>query len=82
MEAACTSTTPGRTLIVEVRSGKPGAADDALVTAEIACDATVTVNGLGNLPAEPIVVGLRGDPSDVPSAYALIAPMRSLPAGR
>ncbi len=52
-----------------------------MATAEISCDSTVTVNGLGNLPAEPIVIDLRGDQSHVPSAYAIIAPMPSLPAG-
>ncbi|PWK40470.1 hypothetical protein BC793_11978 [Actinoplanes xinjiangensis] len=82
MQAACTSATPGKTLSVEVRSGEPGASDEAIATAEIPCDATVTVNGLGGLPAEPIIVDLRGNQSDVLSAYAIVAPTASLPAGR
>lgn len=80
VHAACTSTTPGKTLSLEVRSGEPGAPDEAMATAEIPCDGNVTVNGLGRLPAETIVVYLRGDQSDLPSAYALIAPTPSLQA--
>jgi hypothetical protein len=82
MQAACTSATPGKTLSVEVRSGEPGTSDEAIATAEIPCDATVTVNGLGGLPAAPIIVDLRGNQSDVLSAYAIVAPTASLPAGR
>ncbi|MEU7905329.1 hypothetical protein [Actinoplanes sp. NPDC049118] len=82
VHAACTSATPGKTLSVEVRSGRPGASDDAFAAAEIPCDGTVTVNGLGNLPAEQSVVYLQGDQSDVLSAYAIIAPTSSLPEGK
>ena len=82
VQAACTSATSGKTLSVEVRSGEPGASDDPMATAEIPCDGTVTLNGLGTLPAEQIIVYLQGDQSDVPSAYAIIAPMSSLPAGK
>jgi hypothetical protein len=80
VQAACISATSGKTLSVEVRSGRPGASADPIATAEIPCDGTVTANGLGTLPAEQIVVYLQGDQSDVPSAYAIIAPMSSLPA--
>jgi hypothetical protein len=80
VQAACTSTTPGKTLSVEVRSGKPGASDDAMVTTDIPCDGKVTVNGVGDLPAEPIIADLRGNQSDVLSAYAIVAPADSLPA--
>ncbi|WP_433788760.1 hypothetical protein [Actinoplanes sp. CA-252034] len=45
---------------------------------EILCDAELTVIGLGDLPAEPIIVDLRGDQSDVLSAYAVVAPTASL----
>jgi hypothetical protein len=79
VHAACISATSGKTLSVEVRSGRPGASDDAIADVEIPCDGTVTVNGLGTLPAEQIVVYLRGDQSDVPSGYAIIAPTSSLP---
>ncbi|MBO3741832.1 hypothetical protein [Actinoplanes flavus] len=83
VHAACTSTTPGKTLSVEVRSAKPGAPADALVAFEIPCDGTLTVNGIGDhLPAEPIGVYLLGDQSDVPSAYAVVAPTPSLPEGK
>jgi hypothetical protein len=81
LHAACTSATPGKTLSAEVRSGEPGATDDAMTTIEIACDGTVAVNGLGTLPAESIVVYLQGDQSDVLSGYAVIAPAPSLPDG-
>ncbi|HWS34399.1 MAG TPA: hypothetical protein VN408_16860 [Actinoplanes sp.] len=80
IQAACTSTTSGTALSVEVRSGKPGAADVALATGTIPCDGTVTVNGVGTLPAEPILVYLHGDQSGVPSAYAILAPVSALPA--
>ncbi|MBB2946398.1 hypothetical protein FB565_006166 [Actinoplanes lutulentus] len=82
VQAACTSATSGRTLTVEVRSGRAGASDDPIATAEIPCDGTVTVNVVGTLPGEQIVVYLQGDQSDVPSAYAIIAPTSSLPAGK
>lgn len=81
VQAACTSATSGKTLPVEVRSGRPGASDDPIASVEIPCDGTVTVNDLGTLPAEQIVAYLQGDQSDVPSAYAIIAPTSSLPAG-
>ncbi|WP_229074499.1 hypothetical protein [Actinoplanes sp. DH11] len=82
VQAACTSATSGKTLSVEVRSGRPGASADPIATAEIPCDGTMTVNGLGTLPAEQIIVYLQGDQSDVTSAYAIVAPTSSLPAGR
>ncbi|WP_412743703.1 hypothetical protein [Krasilnikovia sp. MM14-A1004] len=82
VQAACTSATPGKSLSLEVRSAKPGASDDALATAEIRCDSTPTVNGIGDLPAEPIVLDLRGDQSDVPSAYAVIEPTPSPPEAK
>lgn len=82
IHAACTSTTPGKALSVELTSGEPGASDDVLAATEVACDGTVTVNGLGHLPAEPIVVHLRGDESDVLSGYAIVAPTPSLPKDR
>jgi hypothetical protein len=82
VQASCISATSGKTLSVEVRSGRSGASDDPVATAEIPCDGTVTVNDLGTLPAEQIVVYLQGDQSDIPSAYAVIAPTSSLPAGK
>ncbi len=82
MHAACTSATSGKTLSVGVRSGRPGASGEAFVTAEIPCDGTVTVNGLGTLAAEQSVVFMEGDQSDVPSGYAIITPTSSLPAGK
>ncbi|MBG0568186.1 hypothetical protein [Actinoplanes aureus] len=82
VQAACTSATSGKTLSVEVRSGRPGASAERVATAEIPCDGTVTVNDLGTLPAEQIVVYLQGDQSDILSAYAIIAPTSSLPAGK
>lgn len=82
IQAACTSATAGKTLSVEVRSGRPGASDEPIATDEIPCDGTVAVNGLGTLPAEAIVAALRGDHADVSSAYVIVAPMSSLPADK
>ncbi|WIM98381.1 hypothetical protein ACTOB_001980 [Actinoplanes oblitus] len=82
VQAACTAVTSGKTLSVEVRSGKPGASADPVATAVIPCDGTVTVNGLGTLPTEQTVVYLQGDQSDILTAYAIIAPTSSLPAGK
>lgn len=81
VEAACSSAVPGRMMSFEVRSGKPGASTDALVSAAIGCDGTPALDDVGELPAEPIVVDLRGDQPDVVSGYAVIAPVASLPAG-
>jgi hypothetical protein len=78
MQAACLSTTPGRTLSVEVRSGEPGASDQVIVAADVPCDGTVAVESLDNLPAEPITIDLQGGQSDVSSAYALITPTPAL----
>ena len=75
IQAACTSTTPGKTLSVEVRSAKPGASDAALAAVEVPCDGTPTVIGIGDHPpAEPVGIYLPGDQSDVVSAYAVVAP--------
>ena len=74
LHAACTSAAAGRTPSVELRSGRPGASDDALAAVDIPCDGAATVNGLGTLPAEPVMVGLRGAVSGVSSAYAVVAP--------
>ncbi|KUL34263.1 hypothetical protein ADL15_16655 [Actinoplanes awajinensis subsp. mycoplanecinus] len=81
MHAACTSTAPGTTLSVEVASGELDASSEALVTAGVPCDGGVTVNDIGPLPAETIAVYLRGDRSDILAAYAVIAPVSSLPKG-
>jgi hypothetical protein len=59
VHAACTSATPGEALSVDVRSAEPGASDDALVIVEIPCDGTVTVDGLGELPAEPLIAAVE-----------------------
>ncbi|MEV6597267.1 hypothetical protein AB0M36_10435 [Actinoplanes sp. NPDC051346] len=76
LRAACTSPTPGKTLAFKVVSAKVGAPDTPLVSGTVPCDGTVTANGIGTLPAEPIMVDLEGDHTDVTSAYALITPMR------
>ncbi|MCW2139943.1 hypothetical protein BXY51_004507 [Actinoplanes cyaneus] len=78
VHAACSSATPGKMLSIEVQSGAPGSSGNVLATVEIACDATPTANWIGTLPAELFAVYLRGDPSDVSSAYALVAPAESL----
>jgi len=74
VRAACAAATPGTTISYEVRSGKVGAPDDALASGGVTCDGQVMVNGVGHLPAEAIVVYLRGVQADVASAYAVIAP--------
>ncbi|BEL04498.1 hypothetical protein Q0Z83_026890 [Actinoplanes sichuanensis] len=78
VHAACLSTTPGKVLSVEVRSGKPGASDQVLAAADVPCDGTVAVDSLSNLPAEPLIIDLQGGQADVSSAYALVAPTPAL----
>ncbi|GIF06841.1 hypothetical protein [Actinoplanes siamensis] len=81
LHAACTSTTPGRTLSVEIRSAEPGASGDAVVTTGLPCDGQPIVDGIGALPAGVIAVYLHGDQSDVLSAYAVVAPAPASPEG-
>jgi hypothetical protein len=79
LHAACTSSAPGRTLSVEVRSGEPGASGEATTAVDVSCDGAVTVVALAELPAASFAVYTRGDHSGVLSGYAVLAPVPSLP---
>ena len=73
VHASCTAAAPGRTLIYEVHSGTAGSAENAVSGGDIPCDGQVSVTGVGELPAGPIVISLQGDQTGVTSAYAIVA---------
>ena len=70
LHAACTATVPGRTLTFQVlRDG-----DTVLASGDVDCDGEVSINGVGELPREPVTVKLIGQTDETTSGYAVLAP--------